>query len=295
MKVLISGGTGLVGKALVDRLVRNGHSVHILSRNPSRPNEFRWHVNNGEIDHAAFERIDAIVHLAGASIGKRWTKNYRAELYNSRIRGAELLLKTAENLHLNLKAFITASGSNYYGTYTSNEMLTEEMPVQHKDFLSELSTAWEKTADDFAETAERIVKVRTGVVLARKGGTLPLLKKLVKLNIGSPVGTGAQWMNWIHLDDLVSIYLHALENPSVNGPINAVALPETNSAFMKTLAESENRLFLNVPVPGFILKTVLGEMSTLLLEGTRLSNKKIKDHGFTFRFEKLYTALEDLR
>lgn len=296
MKILMTGATGLVGTALTEKLRQNGHEVNFLTREKSgSKNEFLWDIKKGEIDELAFEGIDSIIHLAGASVGERWTDDYKKTLYSSRIDSAQLLYKACVKLNVKLKSYISASGINYYGTYTSDKILTEETLVQHKDFLSDLSVAWENSADDFRSISEKIVWMRTAMVLSEKGGSFPMLKKIVDFNIGSGIGSGEQWMNWIHLDDLVSMYIQAIENPKLEGKINAVATEvPTNKAFMKAFAEKEGKFFLPLNVPPFVMKLVMGEMSDIILEGTRADNQKIKDLNFKFKYPDLNSAFTDL-
>lgn len=289
MNILITGGTGLVGRSLVKKLTQNHHTVRVLTRSKSEnENEFYWNVVDKEIDEKAFENLDCIIHLAGANISERWTDDYKKELYSSRIDSANLLRKYCINKGIHLKSFISSSGINYYGTFTSDQILTEKSGIIHHDFLSKLSDEWEKAASQFSEIAERVVCLRTAMVLAKSGGAFPLLKKTVDLNIGSAVGSGKQWMNWIHIDDLVNMYVEAVENSSMNGKYNAVAdeIP-TNKEFMKKLAKSSNNFFLPFNVPSFIMKSIFGEMSSIILEGTRADNKKIKSVGFDFKYTNL--------
>lgn len=296
MKILITGATGLVGTDLVKKLRERNHDVNILVRRKTgAQNEFIWNQKKGEIDESAFDGIESIIHLAGASVGKKWTENYKKELYSSRIDTAHLLFKTCKKLNLKLKSFIIASGVNYYGTYTSDEILTETDSVQHQDFLSQLSVAWENSADEFQSVAERIVWLRTAVVLSNKGGSFPLLKKLTDFNFGSAIGSGKQWMNWIHLEDLVNMYILSVENSAISGKYNAVAdeIP-TNKEFMQKLAKSSNKFFLPINAPAFAVKLVMGEMSEIILEGTRASNLKIKNAGLEFKYKTLNQAFEDL-
>ncbi len=296
MNILISGGTGLVGHTLVKKLEQHEHNVRILSRSKSeKENEFYWNVAEKKIDDKAFEDLDCIVHLAGASVSERWTDSYKKELYSSRIDSANLLRETCERKGIHLKSFISASGINYYGTFTSDQILTEESPIVKKDFLAKLSEEWEKAADDFSTIADRVVCLRTAMVLAKEGGAFPLLKKTVDLNIGSAIGSGKQWMNWIHLDDMVNMYVSAVENPEINGKFNAVAdeVP-TNEKFMKKLSEISDKFFLPINVPAFVMKMALGEMSSIILEGTRADNKKIKSQGFDFIYSNIEDAFKDL-
>ena len=296
MNILITGGTGLVGKYLAAELRARKHEVRILSRSKSeKPFEFYWNLDEKIIDEKAFENIDSIIHLAGATVSKKWTEDYKKELHSSRIDAANLLLDYCEKKNIHLKSFISASGINYYGTFTSDQILEENSGILHHDFLADLSVEWEKAAEKFKGTSERVVCLRTAVVLAKNGGAFEPLKKLTDLNIGSAVGSGKQWMNWIHIEDLVNMYIFAVENSDLNGSFNAVAdeVP-TNSNFMKTLAKVSNKFFLPINVPAFVLKSIFGEMSEIILEGTRASNKKIKSKGFDFKYADLKKAFESL-
>lgn len=296
MKILITGATGLIGTDLVKKLRERNHEVNALVRTKTgAENEFLWHQKKGEIDEKAFEGIDSIIHLAGASVGKKWTEDYKKELYSSRIDTAHFLFKTCIKLNVKLKSYIAASGINYYGTYTSDEILTENDPLIHRDFLSELSVAWENSADEFSSISDKIVWQRTAMVLSKKGGSFPMLKKIVDYNMGAAIGSGQQWMNWIHLDDLVDIYIDSVENPEISGKYNAVAdeIP-TNEEFMKGLAKADGKLFLPINVPGFMMKIIMGEMSEIILTGTRASNDKIKSTGFNFKYLTIDQAFKDL-
>ena len=296
MNILITGGTGLVGTALVKKLEERNHTVRILTRSESEEkNEFYWNISEKKIDQKAFENLDCIIHLAGANISERWTDDYKKELYSSRIDSAHLLREYCVEKGIHLKSFISSSGVNYYGTFTSDQILTEESEIVENDFLAKLCVAWENAADQFESIAERVVCLRTAVVLSRKGGAFPLLKKTVNLNIGSGVGTGKQWMNWIHIDDLVNMYVEAVENTSINGKYNAVAdeIP-TNAVFMKKLAKAADKFFLPFNVPPFVMKSVFGEMSSIILEGTRVDNKKIKSEGFDFKYSTVEEAFKNL-
>jgi uncharacterized protein (TIGR01777 family) len=296
MKILITGATGLIGTDLVKKLRDRNHQINILVRKKTgAEHEFLWDQKNEEIDEKAFEGIDSIIHLAGASVGKRWTDDYKKELYSSRIDTAHFLFKTCVKLNVKLKSYISASGINYYGTYTSDQILTENDEVQHKDFLSELSMAWENSADEFSAISDKIVWVRTAMVLSEKGGSFPMVKNIVDFNIGSALGSGKQWMNWIHLDDLVNIFIAAVEKEEISGKYNAVGdETPTNEGFMKALAKADKKLFLPINVPGFLMKILLGEMSEIILTGTRASNQKIKNTGLNFEYLTINQAFSDL-
>lgn len=296
MNILITGGTGLIGQSLSERLKEKGHEVRILTRKKSDDsNEFYWNLEDQFINENAFKNLNSIIHLAGATISERWTDSYKKELFSSRIDTANLLKEYCITNNVHLKSFISASGINYYGTFTSDEILDENSGIIPSDFLAKLCEDWEKAAHQFLNISDRIVCLRTSVVLAKDGGVFPLLKKIVDLNIGSGVGLGNQWMNWIHIDDLVNMYVYAVENSDVKGNFNAVAddVP-TNKMFMKKLAKISGKFFLPINIPGFILKQIFGEMSSIILEGTRASNKKIKTQGFDFKYNELEKAFENL-
>ena len=296
MNILVSGASGLVGTELIKKLQNNGHSVRKLVRNPKgNPDEYEWNLDQKYIDKNAFENLDSIIHLAGANIGKRWTKDYKLEIYNSRTQSSELLFQYCKENNVHLKSFISASGISFYGTFTSDTILTEKDEISHHDFLADLSQDWENAANQFSEISERVVKLRISPVLSKKGGSFEPLKKITNCHLASGLGTGKQWFNWIHLEDLVEMFIFSLENQNVNGAYNAVAdeIP-TQKDFMKKLAKAKNKFFFPINVPAFILKIILGEMSEIILEGTRVSNEKIKSEGFAFQFPDLDLALKNL-
>lgn len=296
MNILITGGSGVVGAALVKKLQRRNHTVRILTRSKSdKENEFYWNINEKIIDDNAFENLDCIIHLAGANISERWSDDYKKELFSSRIDSANLLRKYCKDKDIRLKSFISASGINYYGTFTSDQILTEDSKIIKNDFLAKLCLDWENAADDFSALADRVVCLRTAVVLSKKGGAYPLLKKTVDLNIGSGIGSGKQWMNWIHINDLVNMYVMAVENTTIKGKYNAVADEiVTNKVLMKKLSKVAGKFFLPFNIPSFVLKSIFGEMSSIILEGTRAENKKIKSHGFDFKYPNLNEAFKSL-
>lgn len=296
MNILITGGTGLIGKSLVLKLKERNHNVRLLTRKKSdNPEEFYWNVAEKFIDSKAFENLDSIIHLAGANISQKWTADYKKELFSSRIDTANLLKEYCVQNKIHLKSFISASGINYYGTFTSDKILHENEGIIQNDFLAKLCEDWEQAADNFADISDRVICLRTAMVLAKNGGAFPMLQKTVDLNIGSAIGSGQQWMNWIHLDDLVNMYVFAVENTEMRGKFNAVAndIP-TNEEFMKKLASMSGKFFLRVNVPAFVMKMTFGEMSSIILEGSRASNEKIKSLGFDFKFSTPDQAFEDL-
>ena len=296
MNVLITGASGFIGQSLVKKLRERNHHVRVLVRkNPTDENEFRWNPKDEFIDEKAFENLDAIIHLAGANISKKWTESYKKELFESRINTANLLKEYCQKNNIRLKAFISASGVNYYGTFTSDQILHEDSGVLKNDFLAKLCIDWENAADQFAELSERVICLRTALVLGKNGGAFPFLRKITDLNLGAAIGSGKQWMNWIHLKDLVEMYIFVLENEHVNGKYNAVAddIP-TNKKFMKTLSRTLCKFFISIHVPAVLLKLMMGEMSAIILRGSRVSNEKIKSEGFVFKYSKLQKAFQSL-
>jgi len=289
-KIVITGGTGLVGKRLTALLIERKHEVRILSRNPKDKNEFKWDVSKGFVDEKAIENIDYIIHLAGAGIAdKRWTKERKEVIVNSRVATANLLFNKIKEQKIALKGFISASGSNYYGAQTTEKIYKESAPVG-TDFLGEVCRKWEAAAHQFKDLNIPVTILRTGVVLSKTGGAL----EKMRTPIVSPLGSGNQYMAWIHIDDLCEIYIKAVEGV-LTGVYNTVS-PEshTSKTFSKTLARAIKRPYLPIAVPGFLLKLVFGELAIILLEGSRLSSYKLEKKGFVFKYKELESALESL-
>jgi len=296
--VLITGGTGLVGKELTRQLKAKGYAVIHLSRTTNKNTEtltYYWDYTKDLIEPEAIEKADYIIHLAGENVsGKRWTTNRKKQIIDSRVRTAELLLKIIKEKNKPLKAFITASGSNYYGTITCDKIFSET-DVAATDFLGETCKQWEAAADHFKNAGIRTVKIRTGVVLTRHNGALEKIALPVKLGIGSALGSGKQYIPWIHIDDLCSIYIKAIEDEKMQGAYNAVAPQHvTNKDFGRTIAEVLKKPFWFPAIPAFIIKLVFGEMGNIVLKGSRLSSEKIKNAGYQFKFTSLESALRNL-
>ena len=289
-KVLITGGTGLVGSRLTELLLEKNHEVVILSRNPKEQNEFKWDIKNDFIDDKSFENIDYIIHLAGAGIAdERWSDKRKKVIIDSRVETANLLFKKVKELNLNLKGFVSASGSGYYGAVTSDKIF-KETDKPGNDFLGEVCQKWEDAAHQFKALKVPVTILRTGIVLSKTGGAL----EKMKTPIISPLGSGKQYLPWIHIDDLAEMYIYTIEN-NIEGVFNAVA-PEhhTSKTFSKALAKNINRPFIGINVPSFALKLMFGDMSQILLKGSRLSSKKIEKNGYPFRFKTLNKALSNL-
>lgn len=289
-KILITGGTGLVGSRLTKMLNDQKHKVAILSREPKNSNEFLWDVKAGFIEKEALQNVDYIVHLAGAGIAdERWSDKRKKIIIDSRVETANLLFKKVTEQKINLKGFISASGTGFYGAITSDKIFKETDKAAN-DFLGTVCTKWENAAHQFKSLQSRVSILRTGIVLSKNGGALEKMKTPVV----TPLGSGKQYLPWIHIDDLCALYIKCIEN-NLEGIFNAVA-PEhqTSKSFSKTLAKKISRPFIGIPAPSFALKLLFGEMAIILLEGSRVSSKKIEKSGFSFRFKTLEKALENL-
>ncbi|MDV7187210.1 TIGR01777 family oxidoreductase [Lutibacter sp. TH_r2] len=294
--ILITGGTGLIGKTLQQKLILLGFKVTILSRRKSEDlNVFYWNISEGIIEEKAIKQADYIIHLAGAGIAdKRWTAKRKEILVNSRVNSTQLLLKKVKELNPNLKGFIAASGIGYYGAITSNKIYNEE-DIPGSDFLAEICKVWEKESFKFQKNNIRTVVLRTSVVFSEKGGALEKIINPIKKGIGAVLGTGKQYMPWIHIDDLCTMYVEAITNKNIIGIYNAAA-PEhiTNKELTLKIAAILNKKIILPAVPSFMLKLIFGKMAIILLEGSRVSSKKIEKTGFSFKYTTVNSALKNL-
>jgi uncharacterized protein (TIGR01777 family) len=293
MKVLITGGSGLIGKALTKRLLEEGHQVNILTRkisNKSTAKQFLW--DNKNIDKGAFAEVDILVHLAGAGIAdKKWTSERKQEIIDSRVKTLELIgEKYTGN---SLKAIIGGSAIGFYGG-DSGETQNNENSPHGNDFMAECCVKWEKAEEDFAKKLNlRLVKVRTGVVLDAEEGALPQITLPIKYYAGTALGSGEQWVSWIHIDDIVEIFYQAIVNEQIEGTINGVSNnPVRNKDLTKLAAEVMNTKLILPNAPAFILKMILGEMSVVVLGSSLVHNKQ--KLPFDFKYESLENALRNL-
>ncbi|MBL4604732.1 MAG: TIGR01777 family oxidoreductase [Flavobacteriaceae bacterium] len=293
-KVLITGGTGLIGQKLSSLLQSKGFEVRILSRHKKSNSQYKtflWNVDQHSIDENAFKDLDYIIHLAGVGIAdKRWSKKRKQEIIDSRVASTSLLCNTIKKLRVPIKGFISASGVGYYGASTSDTIFEENTPPAN-DFLGEVCRLWEESAFQFKKDAIRTVVLRTGIVLSKDGGALTKMKTPIMM----PLGNGNQYMPWIHIDDLCELYSKAIEDKSLEGAYNAVAPDhQTSKSFSKAIAKTFKYPYISLAVPSFILKLVFGEMARILVYGSRISSEKIQQHGFQFKFKKLESALINL-
>jgi len=297
-QVLISGGSGLVGKSLCEKLHANGYDVAILSRNSNANSRFKtyyWNLQNKQIDPQAIASSDYIIHLAGSNIAeKRWTTSRKQLICDSRVESANLLFEEVKKQNKKLKAFISASAVGYYGAVTSDKIFTEEDKAAN-DFLGQTCQKWEQAVEQFQEQNIRTTILRTGLVLTKKGGALSKMLIPVKLGVASAIGSGNQHIPWIHIDDLCEIYIKAMEDEQMAGAYNAVTPGfQTNLSFTKALAKTLNKPCFFPNVPTLLLKFILGDMSVAILNGSRISTKKLISTGYDYKYPKLRLALEDL-
>jgi len=297
-RVLITGGSGLIGQALRIKLEEKGYEVALLGRRVSKNKSvanFTWDIARGDIDKEALNTSDYIIHLAGANIGaKRWTRKRKQEIRDSRIDSTNLLYANTDRQNTKLKAFISSSAIGYYGAINSEHIFNEADPPSD-DFLGQICRDWEYAADQFTGAGIRTVKIRTGIVLSKTGGAMSRLQIPVKWGLGSPLGDGKQYMPWIHMDDLCDIYLHALEHEDMQGAYNAVAPQHINNKeFTRSLAEALGKPFWAPNIPAFAMNLLFGEMAAMLLKGSRISSEKIREAGFSFKFPDLESAFQEL-
>lgn len=295
-KVLISGGTGMIGTRLAEMLIDAGYEVALLSRQPGtgRYRSFRWDLRAGTIDEAAVPYADYIINLAGSSVSEgKWTEERKREILTSRLGGTGLLAQQLAKPGHHVRAFISASAIGIYGD-SGEQVVNEETPAASaSDFLVDVSQKWEAAAHDVEKLDIRTIITRIGIVLSPEGGALVPLARTVKLMAGAPLGTGKQYMSWIHLDDLCRLLIQMLEEPQWQGTYNAVSPhPVTNKEFTETLASVLHRPLVLPKVPEFALNLMMGEMSEIVLASQRVSAEKVLRQGFTFEYPHLKPALE---
>ena len=302
MKVVVTGATGFVGRPLVRALIARGHQVTAWTRSPGRARidlpalcDVEAWDPHAPTDPAKLRGVDAILHLAGESVaGGRWTKQRKDEILASRVDSSRSIVDALQALSANERprALIAASAIGYYGD-RGDEVLTERA-TPGEGFLADVCRAWEGEVARADALGVRTVSVRVGIVLGRGGGALESMLPPFRLGGGGRIGSGRQWMSWIHLDDLVSLFVHALESGQLSGVVNGVAPdPVTNARFTQELGRVLGRPTI-VPVPAFALRIALGEMSKILLASQRVSPDRTLASGFAFRWTELGPALESL-
>ncbi len=294
--ILITGGTGLVGTRLTEKLLDKGYSVNLLSRKEGsgKIKKYRWDLKNEYLDEAAITNADYVIHLAGAGVfDKRWTSAYKKEILDSRVDSTNLLAKKIESVPNSIKAVIAATAIGIYGFDTGDTIQTEDSP-NGEGFLAQVCNKWEAATNAITKT--RTVLVRIGIVLSNKGGALDQLAKPVKYFVGSPLGNGNQFVSWIHIDDLCDLFIFAIENEHVKGIYNAVAPhPVSNKVLTQKIAEVLKKPLWLPNIPSFVMKLVVGaQASSIILGGNNVSSEKITHAGFKIQFSNLTAALIDL-
>jgi uncharacterized protein len=303
--VLITGGNGLVGKALTQRLLKKGFRVIIFTRQlpaaaATEGLEYAvWNVKEKTIDIAAIQKADHIIHLAGAGVvDKRWSSAYKKEIQESRTQSSALLMEALRQNSNKVQTIVSASAIGWYGADTETSMqkgFTETDPADNS-FLGETCRLWEESVDAAIALGKRVVKVRTGIVLSNEGGALAEFKKPLKFGLATILGSGKQIVSWVHIDDLCRIYMEAIQNTALQGVYNAVApSPVSNKMLTVELAKIlRHKFFIPVYVPSFVLKIMLGESSIEVLKSATVSCDKIKQAGFAFLYPSIEAALTQL-
>ena len=305
--VLITGGTGLIGKALTNALLEKNYKVIILTRGAVNQHTktgnlsyAQWDIHNQQIEKEAINSADYIIHLAGAGVAdKRWTKKRKQEIVNSRVKSSELIVKALKEIPNNIKAVVSSSAIGWYG---ADPVIPNPKPFREDDpndnaFLGETCKLWEKSLEPVKKMGKRLIKLRTGIVLSNEGGALKEFKSSLRFGVAAILGNGKQIISWIHIDDLVRLYIAAIEDQNMNGVYNAVApAPVYNKGLTLQLARMQKgNFFIPVHVPTFVLKMVLGEMSVEVLKSATVSCDKVHYGGFIFLYPSIEAALANLK
>jgi uncharacterized protein (TIGR01777 family) len=300
-RIIITGATGLIGKKLANALIQRGDEVIIFSRNAEKARSIfprakecvEWNYKTPSIWEKYFENCEAVIHLAGINLfSKRWNGSFKKEVIESREISTRNLAEAIKTCTNKPEVFISASAIGYYGD-CGDSILMEDSPAG-KDFLADVCKVWESESAKVEELGIRNVRIRTGIVLTPEDGALKQMLLPYKLFIGGPLGNGKQWMSWLHIDDIVQIYLHSLDNSKFTGAVNAVTPnPVRMKEFAKTLGRILNRPSF-FPVPQFVLRIVVGEAAKVVTASQRINVKKLLDSGYKFKFEELDSALRDL-
>lgn len=296
--ILITGGSGLIGRKLSRLLIEKGYRVIWLSRERFVKAEiprYRWDYQRSEIEKEAVGQADIIIHLAGSNIGEDpWTRLKKQSIVESRVQTAQLLLDTVKSMDKKPEAFISASAIGYYGVKITNNTYTEEDAPTENDFLSRTCRKWETAAFNFQEQlGVRTVVFRTGFVISKNSDAFRKLILPIRFGLGAPIGSGKQYLTWIHIEDLCRMYLKAIEDTDMKGVYNAVS-PEfiSNADFMHTLAKVMKRPYFMPHIPSFLMRLILGEAAGMILGGSRISSKKIQDAGYEFQYDTSEKAIK---
>lgn len=296
MRIAVTGGTGMLGRALLPFLQTGGHEVRRMTRSPAVPSDVDWNYREGHIQAVKLDGLDAVVHLAGETIGARWTETRKKNIWESRAIGTRFLCETLARLHRPPRVLVSASAVGIYGN-RGDEILTEQSPLPpyNADFLVGVSREWEAATEPARAAGIRVVNLRFGIVLTPSGGALARLLVPFRLGLGGRIGSGRQWMSWIGIDDVVGAIHHALMTDELSGPVNATAPhPRTNQEVAAALGKALGRP-ARLPVPPKAIKLVLGEMGeSTVLAGARVLPARLQESGYVFRHPHLPGALRFL-
>lgn len=299
MTILITGATGLVGQELVSMLLQNGHTVHYLSTSNnklvtnSNYKGFYWNPKTAEIDTDSLADVEVVVHLAGASVAKKWTKSYKDEIIDSRVLSTKLLFQTLQNTPNQVKQIVSASAIGIYPDSLTNIYHESDLDID-VSFLGNVVKLWENEVNQFEKLQLIVSKIRIGIVLAKNGGALQEMVKPIQYGVGAAFGSGEQYQSWIHIQDLVAIFYHVIEN-KLPGIYNGVSpYPVTNTELTKSIAKTLNKPFFLPNIPKFVMQLILGEMHQILFSSQHVSCRKLLDENFQFKFASLDKALNDL-
>lgn len=295
--ILMTGGSGLIGKALTEALLKEGYNISHLSRHHGtdpRVKTFIWNVEQSQIDEHCIDDIDIVIHLAGAGVAdKKWTDKQKKIIIDSRAHSIQLIYNLIKRRSNKIKTIISAAAIGFYGD-RGDELLTEDS-APGTGFMPECCITWENAVDEGKALGLRIVKFRTGVVLDKNGGALQKMATPVKFYAGSPFGNGKQWVPWIHHKDVTDMYLYAVKNTQLQGTFNMVApTPVTNKQLMQSIARQLRKPLWLPNIPSFVFKLLMCEMSVIILGSTKVSAQKIQDNGYTFQHPELADALKDI-
>ena len=298
--ILITGATGLVGKALTKHLLHKGYAIHILTTQKTllgsdkKLQYFYWNPQVNEIDTSCFDGVEAVINLAGSSIAQRWTKSAKTSILNSRIQSLHVLSKAIKEGNFPINQLISASAIGIYSDSKTNYYEEEYVSAEDSSFLRSVVRAWESATTQFQEMGIKTTILRIGIVLDAIDGALPKIMAPIEKYCGAVLASGEQWQSWIHIDDLVALFTHTLEL-KLEGVYNAVAPnPVQQAELTKSIAQVLKRPVFLPKVPEFALKLLLGEMSAIVLESQRVCSKKIQNTGFKFNYHELSAALKNL-
>jgi len=295
--ILITGASGLIGTRLTELLLEKGYAVSHVGRSKrvDKVRSFVWDARKHVIEPGAFKGITTVVHLAGAGVAeKRWNAERKKEILESRTKSSNLLYDELKKGHHHVTSVISASAIGYYGINDNEIVYTEDSPPGN-DFLADVTRQWEESIDKIKSLGIRVAKMRIGIVLSNKGGTLKELEKPIKLLAGAPLGSGKQEVSWVHIDDVCGMFIKAIEDDSMNGPYNAVGpYPVTNKELTKEIARVLKKPLLLPNIPGFVLRIVVGQMAEIVVTGSKVSSEKIQNAGYVLQYKTLQQALLNL-